>query len=44
MNKKTSIFGNADVSRTGGFLLNRVFQFLEKAVNPTFQMGKTIVK
>ena len=31
MNEKTSIFGNADVSRIGGFLLNRVSQFLKKS-------------
>lgn len=31
MNEKTSNFGNADVSIIGGFLLNRVSQFLKKA-------------
>ena len=29
MNEKTSNFGNADVSIIGGFLLNRVSQFLK---------------
>lgn len=31
MNEKTSNFGNADVSIIGGFLLNRVSQFLKKS-------------
>ena len=40
MNEKTSILGNADVSRIGGFLLNRVSQFLKKAGFSYFSNGK----
>ena len=50
MNEKTSNFGNADVSIIGGFLLNRVSQFLKKSwffplfVYDIFRTGeKTII-